>query len=127
MVAIAVLEGFCIELNQVTFAGAPGDASFSAAHPMTGIFLMIVVSLALVLADFYGVTGQLRRVVTAVGAIGLVAAAAGTTLWTFADPSHTGPVFALYIAGIVISYVTVLVAAFAVRSAPRQALDRAAA
>ncbi len=123
MVAITVLEGFYIELNQVTFAGAPGDASFSAAHPMTGIFLMIVVSLALVLADFYGVRGQLRRAVTAVGAVGLVASAVGTTLWTFVDPSTTGPVFALYIAGIAVSYLAVLVAAFAVRSAQTEALD----
>ncbi len=123
MVAITVLEGFYIELNQVQFAGAPGDTAFSAAHPMTGIFLMTVVSLALVLADFYGVKGQLRRAVTTIGAIGLVAAAVGTTLWTFLDPSKTGPVFALYIAGIGVSYLAVLVAAFAVRRAPKQAPD----
>ena len=65
MVAITVLMGFYIELNQVQFAGslAANDASFAAAHPMTGIFLMAVLSLALLLVDFFGVTGRARRIV----------------------------------------------------------------
>lgn len=126
MVAITVLEGFYIELNQAQFAGAPGDAAFSAAHPMTGIFLMIVVSLALVLADFYGVTGRMRQAVVAVGAGGLIAAAAGTTLWTFVDPSNSGPSYWLYVAGIAVSYLSVLVAAVAIRSAQPQAVTQTA-
>jgi cytochrome c oxidase subunit IV len=126
MVAITVLEGFYIELNHDQFGAAlaSNDAAFSVAHPMTGIFLMIVVSLALLLVDFYGVKGQMRRVVTAIGAAGLIAAAVGTTLWTFVDPSNSGPVYGLYIAGIAISYVTILVAAVAVRSAQTQGFSR---
>jgi hypothetical protein len=116
-VAITVLMGFYIELNQVQFAGSlsANDASFAAAHPMTGIFLMVVLSLALLLVDFFGVAGRARRIVTAIGAIGLVAAAAGTTFWTFVDPSTSGVPFALYIGGIAICYVAVLVASLAVR------------
>jgi hypothetical protein len=126
-VAITVLEGFYIELNQVQFGGgtlAANDASFAAAHPMTGIFLMVVLSLALLLVDFYGVTGRARKIVTAIGAIGLIAAAAGTTFWTFVDPTNNGPVFALLIGGIAISYVAVLVAGTAVRSVQTRGLDR---
>ncbi len=128
MVAITALMGFYIELNEASFQGsmATNDAAFSAAHPMTGIFLMIALSLALLLVDFYGVSGLNRRIATAVGAIGLLAAAFGTTLWTFADPSQSGPVFALYIAGIAISYLAVLVAAGTVRSVQVQAFDRRA-
>ena len=37
-----------------------------------------------------------------IGAIGLIAAAAGTTFWTFIDPSTSGAPFALYIGGIAI-------------------------
>ncbi|HEY5434958.1 MAG TPA: hypothetical protein VIK13_06980 [Candidatus Limnocylindrales bacterium] len=125
-VAITVIEGFYIELHQDQFAGslAANDASFSAAHPMTGIFLMIVLSLALLVVDFYGVTGRARRIAVATGAIGLLAAAAGTTLWTFADPSTSGAPFALYIGGIAICYLTVLVASVAVRPVQTQAVDR---
>lgn len=125
-VAITVLEGFYIELNQVAFTGsqAAGDAAFSAAHPMTGIFLMIVLSLALLLVDFYGISGRARQIAVATGAAGLIGAAVGTTLWTFVDPSQSGPVFALYIAGIAISYLAVLVAGLAVRAALTQEVER---
>jgi cytochrome c oxidase subunit IV len=127
-VAITVLEGFYIELNQVQFGGdgtlAANDANFAAAHPMTGIFLMIVLSLALLLVDFYGVTGRARRITAAISAIGLIAAAAGTTLWTFVDPATNGLVFALLIGGIAISYLAVLVAATAVRSVQTRGFDR---
>jgi hypothetical protein len=127
-VAITVLQGFYIELNQVQFGGggalAANDAAFSAAHPMTGIFLMTVLSLALLLVDFYGVAGQARRIVVAVGAIGLIGAAVGTTLFTFVDPSKNGLVFGLYIAGIAISYLAVLVAGIAVRAVQTRGFDR---
>ena len=43
-----------------------------------------------------------------IGAIGLIAAAAGTTFWTFIDPSTSGAPFALYIGGIAICYLAVL-------------------
>ena len=125
-VAITVLEGFYIELNQVAFTGtqAANDAAFAAAHPMTGIFLMVVLSLALLLVDFYGVSGRARRVAVAIGAVGLITAAAGTTLRTFVDPSNSGPVFALFIAGIALSYLAVLVAGLAVRTAQTREVDR---
>ncbi|HLX36120.1 MAG TPA: hypothetical protein VKR30_12865 [Candidatus Limnocylindrales bacterium] len=118
MVAITVLEGFYIEMNQTQFAGpkTANDAAFSAAHPMTGIFLMIGLSLALLLLDFAGVTGRARQLTIAVGATGLVAAVAGTTLWTFVDPSNTGPLYWLYIGGIAIAYLAILAAAVTVRS-----------
>lgn len=117
-VAITVLEGFWIELHEDAFGAslASNDAAFSAAHPMTGIFLMVVLSLALLLVDVFDVRGFARTVATAVGATGLVAAVLGTTLWTFVDPSNTGPSYALYVAGIAISYLAVLVGAVAVRT-----------
>ena len=125
MVAITGLMGVYIELNQVQFAGslAANDASFAAAHPMTGIFLMAVLSLALLLVDFFGVTGRARRIVVGIGAIGLIAAAAGTTFWTFIDPSTSGAPFALYIGGIAISYLAVLGASIAVRPAKSLVAD----
>jgi hypothetical protein len=127
-VAITVIEGFYIELHADQFGGslAANDAAFSAAHPMTGIFVMIVLSLALLLVDFYAVPGRARRIALAVAATGLVAAFAGTTLWTLADPSNSGPAFALYLGGIAISYVAVLVAGLAVRSARTQGFSRTA-
>jgi hypothetical protein len=60
----------------------------------------------------------------AIGAIGLIAAAVGTTLWTFADPATNGPVFALLIGGIAVSYAAVLAAAIAVRSVQTRGFDR---
>ncbi len=125
-VAITALEGFWIELNQVQFAGTTNDAAFSAAHPTTGIFIMIGLSLALLLVDVYGVSGLARRVAIAIGATGLIAAFAGTTLYTFVDPSNGGLAFALYIAGIAISYAAILVAGFVVSRAQRPEVDRAA-
>jgi hypothetical protein len=127
-VAITVLAGFFIELHEVEFGGnlAANDAAFSAAHPMTGIFLMLALSVALLLVDVYGVSRQARRVTVATGATGLIVAAVGTLLWTFADPAQTGPIFALYVAGIVISYVAVLVAAVAVGARQTNLADRTA-
>ena len=128
MVAITVLEGFYIEMNQTQFAGpmTANDAAFSLAHPMTGIFLMIGLSLALLLLDFSGVRGRARQATIAVGAAGLVAAVAGTTLWTFVDPSNTGPSYWLYIGGIAIAYLAVLAVAVTMRSfKPEEALEMA--
>jgi hypothetical protein len=118
MVAITVLEGFYIEMNETQFGGpmAANDAAFSAAHPMTGIFLMIGLSLALLLLDFSDVKGRARQATIAIGAAGLAAAVAGTTLWTFVDPSNTGPSYWLYIGGIAIAYLSVLAVAVTVRS-----------
>jgi hypothetical protein len=126
-VAITVLMGFYIEMNHDQFFGplAANDASFAAAHPMTGIFLMIILSLALLVVDVFGVAGRARRIAVATGTIGLLAAAGGTILWTFVDPSRTGVPFALYIAGIAISYLAVLVASVAIRPNQTQSSDRA--
>jgi hypothetical protein len=125
-VAITVLMGLYIEMNHDQFFGtlASNDASFAAAHPMTGIFLMVVLSLALLLVDFFGVAGRVRRIAVAAGAIGLVAAAGGTTLWTFVDPSRSGVPFALYIGGIAICYLAVLIASIAIRPDQTRVVDR---
>jgi hypothetical protein len=127
-VAITAVVGFYIELNEQQFGGtlAANDHAFSAAHPMTGIFVMIVLSLALLLVDFYAVPGRARKLAIATGALGLVAATAGTLLWTLVDPSTGGFAFGLYIAGIALAYVTVLVAGLAVRSAHTQGFNRTA-
>lgn len=124
--AITVLQGFYIELNQDQFGGtlAANDANFAAAHPITGIFLMLILSVALLLVDVYRVTGMMRRIAVAVGAIGLLAAAFGTTLWTFVDPSTSGLPYYLYIAGIAISFLAIVIAALAVRTGPTEAFDR---
>ncbi|HYL41623.1 MAG TPA: hypothetical protein VET90_09960 [Candidatus Binatus sp.] len=118
MVFITVLQGFYIEMNQTQFAGpmTANDAAFSAAHPMTGIFLMIGLSLALLLLDFADVKGRARQLTIAIGATGLVAAVAGTTLWTFIDPSNTGPSYWLYIGGMAIAYLAILAVGVTVRS-----------
>ena len=118
-IAITVVEGFYIELHQDQFAGSltANDAAFSASHPMTGIFVMIGLSLALLLVDAYGVTGRARRVATIIGATGVTTAFLGTTMWTFVDPSNTGFSFALYIVGVAISYAAILVAGVVVHDA----------
>lgn len=117
-VLITVVEGFYIELNEASFGSslATNDAAFAAAHPMTGIFLMMILSLALLLVDLYRIEGVMRAVAIAVGATGLIAAVAGTTFWTFVDPSTSGPSYVVYIAGIVITYLTVVVASAGIRS-----------
>ena len=116
-VSITVVEGFWIEFHEDQFQGAKAanDAAYSAAHPMAGLFLMIGLSLALLIADAYGVQGRARAAVTAAGAVAVLAILAGVTLWTFADPSTSGVPFYLYLAGIVASYVTVFAAGLAVR------------
>jgi hypothetical protein len=128
-VAITVIEGIYIELHEAQFGGAlaANDAAFSSAHPMTGIFLMLVLSLALLVVDTYGVPGRLRRIEVGIGATGLVAAFAGTTLWTFSDPSNGGPAYGLYVAGIAISYLAVLGAGLVVRGARTQGVHRTTA
>ena len=127
MVAITVVEGIYIELNHDQFGGtlAQNDAAFSAAHPMTGIFLMIGLSLALLLLDFAGVRGRARQTTIAIGAAGLLAAVVGTTLWTFVDPSNSGPSYWLYIGGIAIAYLAVLAVAVMVRSTKPQEVEAA--
>ncbi len=126
-VAITVVEGFWIEFNHAQFGGAlaANDAVFAAAHPMTGIFLTMVLALVLLLVDAHVTAGLARRVAGAVGATGLVAAFLGTTLWTFVDPSNNGPSYVLYIAGIAISYAAVLAAAVAVRTVQTRGFDPA--
>ena len=118
-VIINVLQGFYIELNEDKFqaALAKNDAAFSVAQAMTGVFLLIAVSLALLLVDRYEITGGARRLVAWTAGIGLLVTLVGVTLWTFVDPSHGGISFALYVAGIAICYVTVLVAAWVIRTA----------
>jgi hypothetical protein len=64
------------------------------------------------------------RIVVGIGAIGLIAAAAGTTFWTFIDPSTSGAPFALYIGGIAICYLAVLGASIAVRPVKHLEADR---
>jgi hypothetical protein len=59
------------------------------------------------------VTGLARRGAIAIGAIGLIGAAVGTMLWTFADPSTTGAPYALYVGGIAFAIMAVLVAGLA--------------
>ncbi|MGZ6299166.1 MAG: hypothetical protein ACXWMN_01575, partial [Candidatus Limnocylindria bacterium] len=117
-IAITVVEGIFIELHELQFGGslAANDAAFASAHPMTGIFLMLVLSLGLLLVDFYGVPARLRRLEIGIAATGLIVAFVGTTLWTFVDPTTTGPAYGLYLVGIVASYLAVLVAGLAVRS-----------
>ncbi len=70
MVAVTVLEGFYIVLHADQFGGAlaSNDAAFSAAHPMTGLFVMIAVSVALLLVDYYHVAGRARQVAIGLGA-----------------------------------------------------------
>jgi hypothetical protein len=118
MLAITVLFGFYIELHEDQFGGAQqaNDAAFASAHPMTGIFLMMALSLALLLVDVYRVEGLARRLAIATGATGLIAAVVGTTWWTFVDPSNNGVAYGLYVAGIVISYLAIFLAAITIRA-----------
>jgi hypothetical protein len=118
-VAINIIEGFYIELNENQFQAAltKNDAAYSVAQPMTGVFLLIAVSLALLLVDHYEIAGGARRLVAWVAGIGLLVTLAGVTLWTFADPSHSGIPFVLYVAGVAICYLLVLVGAWAIWTA----------
>ena len=118
-VLITAVEGFWIEFHEDQFGGAlsANDAAFSAAHPMTGIFLMLAIGLALLVADFYGVRGLARTFAAGLGVMAVVAAVVGTTLWTFVDPSNGGVAYGIYIAGIVIGFLTVLAAGVVVRAA----------
>jgi hypothetical protein len=114
-----VLGGFYIELNEDKFqAGmSANDAAFSTAQPMTGIFLLTVMSALLLLVDHYRIGGVYRRLITAVTAVGLLAALVGSTLWTFADPSNNGLSFGIYITGTALAYAAILLGALAIRVA----------
>jgi hypothetical protein len=46
-------------------------------------------------------------------------------MWTFVDPSNSGPSYVLYVAGIAISYAAVLAAAVAVRTVQTRGFDPA--
>ena len=126
--AITVLEGLYIEMHHDQFgvglAKASNDASFVAAHPMAGLFVMILLGLSLLLVEFYGVPGRARLATIGLAAAGIIAAVVGTTMWTFVDPSQTGLAFGLYVAALVLSVASVLSSGFAVRSARTEAFDR---
>ena len=115
---INVGQGFYIELHEAQFSAslAANDKSFATAQPMTGIFILTMLSLVLLLVDVYGVAGRNRQVATWIAALGLLGAFAGVTLWTFADPANNGISFGIYIAGTALSYLAVLFGAFAIRA-----------
>jgi hypothetical protein len=115
---VNVVQGFYIELHQDQFTAAlsANDASFKIAQPMTGIFLLTSLSLVLLLVDVYGIEGQARRIATWTGALSLLGALVGTTLWTFADPANNGLSFGIYAAGTILAYVAVLAGAIAIRA-----------
>jgi hypothetical protein len=115
---INVGQGFYIELHQDQFAAslAANDSSFKIAQPMTGIFLLTMLSLVLLLVDVYGVAGRARRIASWTAGLGLLGAFVGVTLWTFADPANNGISFGIYIAGTALSYLAVLFGAFAIRA-----------
>jgi hypothetical protein len=115
---INVGQGFYIELHEDQFSAslAANDKSFATAQPMTGIFLLTMLSLVLLLVDVYGVAGRNRRIATWIAALGLLGAFVGVTLWTFADPGNNGISFGIYIAGTTLSYLAVLFGAFAIRA-----------
>jgi len=117
-VVITAVEGFWIEFHEDTFQAAQkaNDAAFSAAHPMTGIFVLTTLSLVLLLVDAHATDQFARRLAASVGVIGLVAAFAGTTFWTFVDPSNSGPSYWLYIVGIAVCYLAVLAGGLVIRS-----------
>ena len=112
-----VVEGFYIELHEDQFQNAlsSNDASFSVGQPMTGIFLLTVLSLLLLLVDHYGVAGRGRQIIAAVAGLGLLGAFLGTTLWTFADPANNGVSFGIYVAGTAFVYVGLVLGALAIR------------
>ena len=118
-VVVNIVQGFYIELHELQFQGtqAANDAAYGIAQPMTGIFLLIALSLVLLLVDHYEIAGSMRRLVTWTAGIGLLAALAGVTLWTFVDPSRSGISFGLYVAGTTVSYAAILVGAWAIRAA----------
>ncbi len=116
---INMLEGFYIELNEDKFSASlsANDAAFSVAQPMTGIFVLIALSLALLLIDYYRISGRTKRIAAWTSGIGLLAALVGVTLWTFADPANNGASFAIYLAGTAVSYLGVFVGAILIRGA----------
>jgi hypothetical protein len=111
------VEGFWIEMNEDQFGGslAANDEAFKVAQPMTGIFILISISVVLLLVDYYRVQGRGRQIFAAVAGLGLLGAFAGTTLWTFADPSNNGLSFAVYVAGTGLTYAAILIGAAAIR------------
>jgi hypothetical protein len=114
---VNAVEGFYIEFHENVFQGsaAAKDASFSVAQPMTGIFLLTAIALGLLLVDHYGVEGPLRRATAWTFAIGLAGAVAGSTLWTFADPSKHGAAFWIYVVGVCVSWLAMLLAGLSIR------------
>jgi hypothetical protein len=70
----------------------------------------------LLLVHYYRIEGRARTVAAWAFGPRLVAAVAGTTLWTFADPSREGVAFRIYIAGLTVSYLAIVFAALAIRA-----------
>ncbi len=123
---VNVVAGFYIELHEDVFQGsaAAKDAAFAAAHPITGIFLIPAIAIGLLLVSYYRIEGRARRVAACAFGTGLAAAVAGTTLWTFADPSKEGAAFWIYIAGLAVSYLAIVFAALTIRAAAVHRYER---
>lgn len=126
MLLINVIEGVYIELHENVFQGSASakDASFSVAQPMTGIFLLTAIALGLLVLHYYGIQGAARRASAWLFGIGLTGAVAGSTLWTFVDPSRHGAGFWIYVAGTSVSYLAVLTAGLSIRGAPVHTYER---
>lgn len=115
---LSIVEGFYIELHQDAFSASlsANDTAFKQSQPMTGLFLLTAVALALLIADYYGVEGFQRRQVGGTALIGLLVVTIGASLWTFLDPTNTGFSFWMYAGGTFLAGLSLLVVAVSLRS-----------
>ncbi len=120
-VVLNVVEGFYIEFHEDIFSpgGNPtaNDTVFASAQPVTAVFLLTALAVAMIIVDYYAVKGIARRLIGWTAAAGLVVVTAGMSLWTFVDPTTGGAFFWLYIAGVVVIGLSVLFAGVAIRPA----------
>jgi hypothetical protein len=114
---VNILQAFYIEMNESLFTMvlSANDEAFSNIQPMYGIFVLTIISIVLLISDYYRVTGTWRKLIGWPMGIGLVLSFIGASLWVFMNPV-IGPYFWIYFIGLLIMGLSMIATAFSVRS-----------
>jgi drug/metabolite transporter (DMT)-like permease len=92
------------------------DEVFSNIQPMYGIFVLTGVSLLLLTAEHYQISGVWRKIIGWLMGLGVVISFIGASLWTFLYPSM-GIAFWIYFIGLIFMGLSAILTIYSVKNA----------